>query len=239
MGRFIAGIHTQLEGQELIKMLSDKMKENVIDIKSRIKTNKKNQLIIKHRKRDNIEITSYLDDLEKLELKKILFPIKDYEGLYSVTRDGRIYSHSKRKKSYINHKTKRIYLGKWLVSYLNNKGYLGVGLSKNGKSKHHTVHRLVAQAYIPNSFPHKYVIHKNGIRTDNRVENLEWVTAVEKEAHSKLSGNHATKLTKEQVANIRKNHNSKSCKNAVWRQYDVSMSTYYNALYKRFSYVDT
>jgi hypothetical protein len=104
--------------------------------------------------------------------------IQGYEGLYSVTSDGRVWSHPK------GTNTKN---GRWLS--LDNSGrYPVVGLMKDGKKKRHSVHRLVAQAYVlnPNNLPQ--VNHINGNRTDNRAENLEWVTSSENRIHAWNTG---------------------------------------------------
>ena len=61
----------------------------------------------------------------------------------------------------------------------NNHGYLSVVLCKDGKQKTHKVHRLVAQAFIPNPENKEQIDHINTIKTDNRVENLHWVTSKE------------------------------------------------------------
>ena len=55
-------------------------------------------------------------------------------------------------------------------------GYFSVGLWVDGVRHHRTIHRLVAEAFIPNPCGYEYVLHKNDIKTDNRVENLYWGT---------------------------------------------------------------
>lgn len=66
----------------------------------------------------------------------------------------------------------------------NGNGYKKVGIQENGVLKNVYIHRLVAQAFIPNPLNKKEVNHKNGIRHDNRVENLEWVTSSENNIHA-------------------------------------------------------
>lgn len=96
--------------------------------------------------------------------------IKDYEGLYQVSNEGRVKS-----LNYRQTKQEKI-----LKAFSNNHGYLMVALSKNGKPIHKLVHRLVAEAFIKNEEGKQEEIdHINGIRDDNRVENLRWCTPEE------------------------------------------------------------
>jgi hypothetical protein len=72
--------------------------------------------------------------------------------------------------------------GMILLPIKNKAGYLTVCLY-NGEKKTVRIHRLVAQAFIPNPENKPFINHKNGIKTDNRVCNLEWVTSSENNLH--------------------------------------------------------
>ena len=109
-------------------------------------------------------------------MKEIWRDVIGYEGLYKVSNLGNVLSIP-RKGTHSN----KEYL---LKQSLTKKGYLYVILSKKCKSFDTGVHRLVAQAFIPNLENKSQVNHKNGIKTDNRVENLEWVTNEENMRHS-------------------------------------------------------
>jgi len=73
---------------------------------------------------------------------------------------------------------------KILKPVLMNTGYLSHGLSQSGKQKHHNIHRLVAKAFIPNPDNKGFVNHKDGKKTNNRVDNLEWMTFSENCQHA-------------------------------------------------------
>lgn len=88
--------------------------------------------------------------------------IKGYEGLYAITSDGKVWSY--RKNRYLN-----------LV--LCGRGYLQAHLWKNGERKPCLVHRLVAEAYVPNPDNLPQVNHRDEDKTNNCVSNLEWCSA--------------------------------------------------------------
>jgi hypothetical protein len=67
---------------------------------------------------------------------------------------------------------------------IDNRGYVRVTLTKEGKSKEFLLHRLVAQQFIPNPDNLPQVNHINGIKADNRAANLEWVSAKENKQHA-------------------------------------------------------
>jgi hypothetical protein len=63
------------------------------------------------------------------------------------------------------------------------KGYFVLNLRKNGRTVAVSVHRAIAEAFIDNAEKKPFINHKNGIRNDNRIDNLEWVTQSENELH--------------------------------------------------------
>jgi hypothetical protein len=110
-----------------------------------------------------------------------------YEESHEVSNLGRVRSKTRkvtRLKPYKQGTAEYTYNGKLVKFWVTNKGYHRVGL--NGDK--HMVHRLVANAFLAKEEGKTQVNHKNGIKSDNRVENLEWCNASENQSHAWAMG---------------------------------------------------
>lgn len=103
--------------------------------------------------------------------------IKGYEGIYEVNEFGKVRSVD-RTVEYKNGSTRKR-KGKELKLKMDKGGYFVIGLNKNGIRKMWSVHRLVAEAFLPNPNNFPQVHHKNHDRKDNRIQNLMWVSKSE------------------------------------------------------------
>lgn len=124
--------------------------------------------------------------------KEIYLDIKDYEGLYQVSNLGNVKSLLKKRTCGKHKNVIRIYDEILLKKNKDKRGYEQVNLSKNGIQKIHSVHRLVAIYFIKNKNNLPYVNHINGIKNDNIIENLEWVSARENNCHNATLKNNKT-----------------------------------------------
>ena len=144
-----------------------------------------------------------------------------YEGLYSACEDGQILGHRQ---------------GKFLKPWLIGHGYEMVMLYKDKKPRKFLTHRLIALTFVPNSQSAKEVNHKNANIRDNRPENLEWVSSKQNKQHAialglyknlgkntpKGSLNNRSKLTEQQVIEIRKRIEDGETQRGLGREYGVS-----------------
>lgn len=148
-----------------------------------------------------------LEDLDG----EIWHDILNYEGLYQISTFGRVKSFN----------------GRWgevkiLKPKITRRGYLAAGLHKDGAVKFFLVHRLVAQAFVPNPNDLPEVDHVYGMKFDNSVWNLRWATSAENTRYAVESGAAKTgekrfgsKLTDEQARYIRENPDSLKGKQLV------------------------
>lgn len=130
----------------------------------------------------------YIDALKDVELNVMALPtvdavpvvrkpIKGYEGYYEVDCFGRVYSLD---RTISVNDNGRMYdkpvIGRVMGQTVKSNGYKCVSLTKDGESKAFYVHRLVADAFIPNPDDLPMVNHKDEDKSNNFVENLEWCT---------------------------------------------------------------
>jgi len=94
---------------------------------------------------------------------------------YQVSRDGRIFSKRR---------------GIFLKPQMNSRGYYHVCLGTSRRNK--TIHRLVAIQFIPNPEDKPDIYHRNGVKTDNRIENLRWCNSSENGRNSNISKNNSS-----------------------------------------------
>ena len=135
-------------------------------------------------------------------MEEIWKDIKGYEGLYQVSNLGNVKSLSR--VSIQGH----ILPTKILKFGYNLQGYKIVGLHRDGSSKTRTVHRLVAEAFIPNSNNYPCINHIDENKQNNRVDNLEWCTyeynnnygTSTDRMRKSLTGRHLSECTKQKIS---------------------------------------
>ncbi len=159
--------------------------------------------------------------------------IPGFEGIYQASTLGRIKSLERKIKHW---KGGYSVLKESILSERKSKGYVSVVLYKNGKNKNIDIHRLIAITFIPNPNDKPEVNHKDFIKTNNRVSNLEWTTSEENIKHAVENGlitsrkgenNNFSKLKEKDVLIIRDvlKKNPKINKQVIINLFSVSKST--------------
>ena len=114
-----------------------------------------------------------MNTLESNIEKEQWLPVQGYEGLYEVSNHGRVRNRH----------------GKIIAQYYKRgTEYKRVHLCKNNTAKHHSVHRLVAQAFVPNINGGDVVNHLDHNKSNNNADNLEWCTLKENARYSADEG---------------------------------------------------
>ena len=119
-------------------------------------------------------------------IEEIWKPVVGYEGIYEVSSLGRVKSCE---RTIIRKDGRKMNVrGKIMKPSIIRIGYEQIDLSKKDNAETVYVHRLVGKAFIENPYNKEQINHKNGVKTDNRVENLEWVTSQENMRHAFKNG---------------------------------------------------
>lgn len=163
--------------------------------------------------------------------------IQGFEGLYSVTEDGKVWAHEKQTRTPNGGFRKDG--GRWLTLSRVTKrtAHLRVYLHANGKTIGMLVHRLVAMAYIPNPQNLPHINHIDCDPTNNSVTNLEWCNPVMNGKHAFSNGltkapqpcpgekNGSAKLTEENVKEIRQASQNGESGASIAKRYPVNAKT--------------
>lgn len=160
-------------------------------------------------------------------------PIPGYEGVYWINEQGQVRTIIRKGVSQVMRKNQ-----------LGKRGYYYISLSKDGKRKNHLVHRLLAEVYIPKVNGKNYVNHKDGVKTNIDLRNLEWCTASQNCKHAYRTGlkiphraisehNKTTRLDKAKILQAHEWVKLGIPKGDIAQRLGVSRSAVYRALTKQ------
>lgn len=161
--------------------------------------------------------------------------IKEYTGRYQVSNLGRIKS--------LTRKTKTIKIKETIMRLQKHpSGYLQIALSKKSIKKRFYIHRLVLEAFLPIQKNKLEANHKDGDKTNNLLENLEWVSRSYNHVHAyntlhkprMLGSKHPhSKLTEEDVLKMRQLFKDGVTKKAIAKQFGIAYNTAQQIIIRR------
>ncbi|MFT7005418.1 MAG: hypothetical protein ACJAWW_002793 [Sulfurimonas sp.] len=163
-------------------------------------------------------------------MKNKLYDIKGYEELYSISKEGKIFSK----------RTWRGLSNRELKQSINNYGYPRVFLTKDNTTKGITVHRLMTVNFIGKRPKNKQVRHLDGNKKNNHIDNLKYGTALENAKDRMIHGKTANgekiasfKLTTNQVNDIRLKYKKRGDMVKLSKEYNVSCANIYYIITKK------
>lgn len=173
-------------------------------------------------------------------MEEIWKDISGFKNNYECSSFGRI--RRKERVGYLHNK-KRLIPSIIIKQTVSSAGYYRCNLFYSNIKKHYLVHRIVAKLFIDNPLNKSEVNHINGIKTDNRAENLQWVTHKENIAHADKTGLrkmpsceahvHA-KFTNEQIKLIRADYDNKLISiSELSKMHSVSYVTMFNIIKRK------
>lgn len=145
-----------------------------------------------------------------------------YEGLYQISNCGRVKRSHYTAGTTIHPKQLK---EKEVTVWVDTWGYLRVHLNHRGVRKAFRVHRLVAQAFIPNPSNLPQVNHIDGNKSNNKVSNLEWCTNIYNQEHARKTGLRKMGLTEEEKAEVYHKWQSGKSYRTLAKEYGVCHST--------------
>ena len=150
-------------------------------------------------------------------------PIEGYEGLYEVSNTGQVRSLDRYVKTC--YEAYKLHKGKILSPAKDKNGYLKVHLCCNGKHNIIRVHRLVALTFLPNPDNLPEVNHKDEVKTNNNVDNLEW-------CDRKYNNNYGTKIERQKKTNIQNGFWTGLSKEEYMKKYNQDRKEYKKKWYQ-------
>ena len=163
-----------------------------------------------------------------MNTEEIWLEIPGFEDAYEISNHGRLRSKTRVRANSAN--GTRVIQGQSISPHRRKDGYLTVRIALHGVKTSTYIHKLVALTFHGQPKTGQEVLHKNGVKTDNRAENIHWGTRTENIADNKRHGIAPTgtkhgraKLTEEAVLAIR--NDPRSCHAEVAADFDISRST--------------